>query len=47
MRAGFAARTRINRYDFGVSWNDKAGEGGVVVSPTIEIRLDAEAILED
>jgi polyisoprenoid-binding protein YceI len=46
-RAGFAARTRINRYDFGVSWNDAVSNGGVVVSPEIELRFDVEAIRED
>jgi polyisoprenoid-binding protein YceI len=47
IRAGFAARTRIHRYDFGVSWNDAVANGGVVVSPEIELRIDAEAIRED
>jgi polyisoprenoid-binding protein YceI len=45
-RAGFVARTRINRQDFGVSWNDKLDKGGIVVSDTVEITIDAEAILE-
>jgi polyisoprenoid-binding protein YceI len=43
-RAGFVARTQIDRYDFGVSWNDTMPDGGVVVSPSIEIVIDAEAI---
>jgi len=46
-RAGFAARTRINRHDFGVDWNDSMPDGGIVVSPIVEIRIDAEAVLED
>jgi len=29
-RAGFSATTRINRHDFGVSWNDTLDKGGVV-----------------
>ena len=45
-RAGFAARTRINRHDFGVNWNDSMPEGGIVVSPIVELRIDAEAVLE-
>jgi polyisoprenoid-binding protein YceI len=45
-RAGFVARTRIDRYDFGVSWNDMMSGGGVVVSPQIHIVLDVEAIKE-
>ena len=45
-RAGFAARVRIDRYDFGVNWNDSMPDGGVVVSPQIWIVIDAEAILD-
>ncbi len=45
-RAGFVARTRIDRYDFGVNWNDTMPDGGVVVSPQIDIVIDAEAIKE-
>ncbi len=45
-RAGFTAKTRIDRYDFGVSWNDTLPGGGVVVSREVDIVLDAEAILE-
>ena len=46
-RAGFKARTRINRYDFGVNWNDTMPDGGVVVSPEVDIVIDVEAIEED
>ena len=46
-RAGFAAKTSINRLDFGVSWNDTMDRGGIVVSNTVEITIDAEAIFED
>jgi polyisoprenoid-binding protein YceI len=45
-RAGFVARTSIDRYDFGVNWNDAMPNGGVVVSPQIDITIDAEAIKE-
>ena len=45
VRAGFVAKTRINRHDFGVSWNDVVDNGGVVVGNTIDITIDAEAIL--
>lgn len=45
-RAGFTARTRIDRYDFDVSWNDKMSDGGVVVSRELDIVLDVEAIAE-
>jgi polyisoprenoid-binding protein YceI len=45
-RIGFEARTRINRHDFGVSWQDEIPGGGVVVSNEIELVLDVEAILD-
>src|SRR5437870_3047081 len=46
-RAGFVAKTSINRQDFGVSWNDVMDKGGIVVSNIVDITIDAEAILED
>ena len=46
-RAGFVARTSINRQDFGVSWNDVMDKGGIVVGNIVDITIDAEAILED
>ena len=45
-RAGFLATTRINRKDFGVSWNGVLDRGGLVVGDEVEITLDAEAIKE-
>jgi polyisoprenoid-binding protein YceI len=45
-RIGFEAKTRINRHDFGVSWQDEIPGGGVVVSNEIEVTLDIEAILD-
>lgn len=45
-RAGFVAKTEINRHDFGVSWNSTLDRGGVVVGNTVQITIDAEAILE-
>jgi hypothetical protein len=41
-RAGFVAKTTINRHDFGISWNDTMDKGGIVVSDTVEITIDAE-----
>jgi polyisoprenoid-binding protein YceI len=45
-RVGFEACTRLNRHDFGVSWQDHLPGGGVVASDEIEISLDVEAIHE-
>ena len=44
-RIGFEATGRLNRHDFGVSWQDELPGGGVVVSNEIEFALDVEAIL--
>ena len=46
-RAGFLATTRINRQDFGVSWQDMMDRGGIVVGNEIDITIDVEAVLED
>ncbi len=43
-RAGFVATARIDRRDFGVSWNASLEKGGVVVGVEVEITVDAEAI---
>src|SRR5258708_16137621 len=45
-RAGFIARTRINRHDFGVSWNSKLDRGRVALGADVEITTDAEPVLE-
>jgi polyisoprenoid-binding protein YceI len=47
IRAGFVATTKIDRYDFGVSWNSPLERGGVVVGHEVAITIDAEAILEE
>ena len=46
-RAGFEAKTRINRHDFGVSWNDNLDKGGIVVSDLVDITIDVEALLQN
>jgi polyisoprenoid-binding protein YceI len=45
-RIGFEGRTRVNRHDFGVSWQDQLPAGGRVVSDQIDVTLDVEAIHE-
>ncbi len=45
-RAGFVATTRINRHDFGVSWNSALDRGGVIVGDDVTVTIDAEAILQ-
>jgi polyisoprenoid-binding protein YceI len=45
-RVGFVGKTRINRQDFGVSWNSQMESSGVVVSDEVFIKVDVEALLE-
>ena len=45
-RAGFVAKAKFNRHDFGVRWNSTLEKGGIVVGDMVEITIDAEAILE-
>ncbi|MGH7322248.1 MAG: YceI family protein [Candidatus Rokuibacteriota bacterium] len=44
-RVGFTATTRIDRHDFGASWNADMQDGGVVVGDEVFITIDAEAEL--
>ncbi|HEY1634220.1 MAG TPA: YceI family protein [Acidimicrobiales bacterium] len=46
-RAGFEARTRIDRHQFGVSWQDRLPGAGVVVGNEIDVVLDVEAVLDE
>lgn len=45
-RAIFSAHTKINREDFGVTWNMVLESGGLLVSKEISIELELEAILQ-
>ena len=42
--AGFSARTKINRRDWGLNWNVALEAGGVLVGETIKITLEVELI---
>jgi polyisoprenoid-binding protein YceI len=43
-RVGFSAKTKIDRKDFGLVWNQVLEAGGVLVGETIEIEIEIEAI---
>jgi polyisoprenoid-binding protein YceI len=43
-RAGFSAKTSINRKDFGLGWNVALEAGGVLVGEKVEITIEAEAV---
>jgi polyisoprenoid-binding protein YceI len=45
-RAGFLASTRVNRHNFGVSWNGALDKGGIVVGNEVLITIDVEALRE-
>lgn len=44
-RAGFTATTKINREDWGLTWNVALETGGVLVGKEVKIDLDVEAVL--
>lgn len=46
-RAAFAAKTTINRKEFGLTWNETLETGGVLVGDEIQIEIDAEALIAE
>lgn len=45
-RAAFSATTKINRKDFGLTWNKVLETGGLVVGDEVTITLEIEGIKE-
>jgi polyisoprenoid-binding protein YceI len=45
-RAGATASTKINRHDFGVSWNTALEAGGVTLGDDVKIEIDLEVVLQ-
>ena len=43
-RAGFGARTSIDRTDFGLKWNMALEAGGIVVGNKVDIEIEVEAV---
>jgi polyisoprenoid-binding protein YceI len=43
-RTGFSAKTKLNRKDFGLTWNLALEAGGFVVGDKLEISIEIEAI---
>ncbi len=43
-RAGFSARTTINRKDFGLGWNVVLETGGILVGEDVKINVDVELV---
>jgi len=45
-RAGFSAKAKLDRKDFGLTWNQALETGGVLVGDEVTITLDAEFVLD-
>ena len=43
-RAGFSAKTKIKRSDFGLTWNQVLEAGGIAVGDEVKISLEVEVI---
>jgi len=43
-RLGFEGSTKIDRKDFGISWNKTLDEGGLAVGNEVKVQLNIEAI---
>lgn len=46
-RAVFSATGRINREDFGITWNMALETGGILVSREVDIEIEIETIRQD
>jgi polyisoprenoid-binding protein YceI len=46
-RAGFSATTKVNRLDYGLTWNRAMEGGGVVLGDEVEITIVVAAVLAD
>jgi polyisoprenoid-binding protein YceI len=44
-RAVFSAGTRVNREDFGITWNQALEAGGLLVSKEVQIDINLETVL--
>ena len=43
-RAGFTAKGSINRFDYGLKWDDSLDSGGLIVGEKVSIILKIEAV---
>lgn len=46
-RSGFAARTEIDRREWGLKWNQALEAGGVLVANKVKIEIEAQAVKQD
>lgn len=47
VRIGLSAQTKINRKDFGLTWNTTLETGGILVGEEITITLEVQAVKAD
>lgn len=45
-KAGASASTKINRHDFGVSWNNALEAGGVTLGDDVTVSIDLQVVLQ-
>ena len=43
-RAGFTAKTSLDRKDFGLTWNQLLEAGGALVGDRVEVEIEVEAV---
>ncbi|MGE5357783.1 MAG: YceI family protein [Bacteroidales bacterium] len=46
-RAGFAARTEIDRRDWNLKWNQALETGGILVGNAVKIEIEAQAVKQE
>ncbi len=44
LRRGATARTRVNRHDFGMTWNRALDTGGIMISKMVDVIMEVELI---
>ncbi len=47
VRAGFSAKTSVDRKAFGLTWNQALETGGVMVGDKVEIEIEVEAVRQE
>jgi polyisoprenoid-binding protein YceI len=46
-RAGFSARTEVDRREWGIKWNQALETGGVLVGHSVRIEVEAQAVKQE
>lgn len=44
VRAGFSIEGVVNRFDYGLKWNNTLDTGGLVVGEEVELKIEAELV---